>query len=166
MKKRVEKLTAERLQELVHYDPTTGIFTHRAPRKKIRVGEIAGTVDKASGYVILCIDRRHHYGHRLAFLYMTGEWPKQMVDHRDGNRANNVFDNLRDAPRLINQQNLRHATAVSSSGLLGAYRKRNKWESRIRHCGQVIRLGVFATAEQAHDAYLRAKRELHDGCTI
>ncbi len=166
MKNGVKKFTAERLRELVSYDPVTGIFTHSSPRKKIRVGEIAGTIDKESGYVILCIDRRHHYGHRLAFLYMTGEWPEHMVDHRDGNRQNNAFSNLRDAPRLINQQNLRCATVVSSSGLLGAYRKRTKWEAKIRHCGKVVRLGIFATPEQAHDAYIRAKRELHDGCTI
>lgn len=160
------ELTAERLKELLHYDQETGVFTHRAPRKKIRVGEVAGTTDKISGYVILCIDCRHYYGHRLAFLYMTGNWPKLLVDHIDGNRANNRFANLRDAPRLINQQNMRKATACSSSGLLGAYKKRDKWESRIRHKGKVIRLGVFSSACDAHAAYVAAKRQFHEGCTI
>lgn len=166
MKNVVEKLTAERLRALVIYDPETGVFTHRAARKKIRVGEIAGTVDKQSGYALLCIDRRRYYGHRLAFLYMTGKWPKHMVDHRDGNRSNNAFVNLRDASRTINQQNRRSATVGSASGLLGAFKKRNKWESRIRTGGHIVPLGVFDTALQAHKAYVTAKRQLHEGCTL
>jgi hypothetical protein len=159
-------LTAERLRQLVHYDSNTGHFTHAAPRKKIRVGERAGTLDRDSGYVLLTIDRRHYYGHRLAFLYMTGAWPVFMVDHKDGNRANNVYENLRDAPRVINQQNLRGASKASSSGLLGAFKKRAKWESRIKIFGETLRLGIFDTPEAAHAAYLVAKRKYHPGCTI
>lgn len=159
-------LTAARLRELLHYCPETGIFTNCAPRKKIRVGEVAGTIDKASGYVILGIDRRHHYGHRLAFLYVTGTWPSQLIDHRDGDRSNNRWTNLRDEPRSINQQNMRGAAAGSASGLIGAFKKRNRWESRIRVGAKTIRLGTFATARAAHDAYVVAKREHHPGCTI
>lgn len=160
------ELTAERLKQLVHYDPDTGVFTHIAPRKKIRVGEQAGGIDPGSGYVVLCIDRKRHYAHRLAFLYMNGKWPAQLVDHRDGNRSNNAFSNLRDAPRLINQQNMRRAACTSSSGLIGAFKKRDRWESRIRVAGTIIRLGVFGTAEEAHAAYVAAKRVHHPGCTI
>lgn len=160
------RLTAERLKQLVHYDPNTGIFTHIAPRKKIRVGEQAGGIDRDSGYMVLCVDRKRHYAHRLAFLYMTGQWPAQLVDHRDGNRANNAFRNLRDAPRVINQQNMRHAAITSTSGLLGAFKKRDKWESRIRVAGKILRLGVFSTAVEAHEAYVAAKRVHHAGCTI
>lgn len=160
------ELTAERLRKLVCYDPATGHFTNVAPRKKVRVGERAGTIDKESGYVVLCIDRKRHYGHRLAFLYMTGEWPRFLVDHKNGIRSNNAFENLRDAPRVINQQNMRSASKASSSGLLGAFRKRNKWESRIKVMGETIRLGIFKTPEKAHAAYIAAKRTYHAGCTI
>lgn len=160
------KLTAERLRELLHYDPATGFFTNSARRKKVRVGERAGYFDPSTGYIVLCIDRAHYYGHRLALLYMTGSWPVDMVDHRDGDRTNNVFTNLRDATRLLNQQNMRRASVCSSSGLLGAYRKRERWESKIRVDGSVIHLGVFGTAEEAHVAYVAAKRKHHPGCTI
>lgn len=159
-------LTAERLRELVHYDPGTGIFTNRAPRKKIRVGEVAGTVDKDSGYVVLCLDRARYYGHRLAFLYMTGEWPKLMGDHKNGARADNRWDNLRDASRLVNQQNMRGAARGSASGLLGAHKKRDRWTSQIKVRGQLVKLGTFLTPEAAHSAYVCAKRKYHEGCTI
>lgn len=159
-------LTAARVRELLHYDPATGVFTNRAPRKKVRVGEVAGTVDGSTGYVKLRIDRRNYYGHRVAFLHATGEWPKQIVDHINGVRTDNRWTNLRDAPRVINQQNQRRAAGASASGLLGAHKKRDGWSSQIVVNGQMVKLGVFKTAEAAHDAYVRAKRELHEGCTI
>lgn len=162
----VRRLTAERLLELVNYDPETGIFTNRVPRKKIRVGDVAGTIDKESGYVILCIDRRRYYGHRLAFLFMTGEWPKRLVDHKNGCRSDNRFDNLRDASRLVNQQNMRRAMSGSSSGLLGAHKKRSRWSSQIKVNGRLVKLGTFGTAEEAHAAYVYAKRKYHEGNTL
>lgn len=159
-------ITAERLRELLHYDPATGIFTNIAPRKKIVVGSVAGSLDQESGYWMIGLDRRRYYAHRLAWLYVTGEWPSQLIDHRDGNRASNVFTNLRDAERAINQQNLRNPLPGTASGLMGAFKKRNRWESRVRVFGQVIRLGTFDTAEEAHAAYIEAKRKYQPGCTI
>ena len=66
-------ITAERLRELLHYDPVTGIFTNIAPRKKIVVGSVAGSLDQESGYWMIGLERRRYYAHRLAWLYMTGE---------------------------------------------------------------------------------------------
>jgi hypothetical protein len=159
-------LTIERLKHLLHYDPDTGVFTHRVARKRVVVGEEAGHVDASHGYRTICIDYKKYYAHRLAIFYMTGEWPTKLVDHWDTNRLNNRYKNLRDASRLVNQQNLRKANTDNSSGLLGAHKKRGKWSSQIRVSGKVIRLGSFDTAEQAHEAYVSAKRELHVGCTL
>lgn len=159
-------LTAARLRELLDYNPDTGIFTNRAPRKKIRVGEVAGSFDRSHGYIVLSVDCQKHYGHRLAFLYMTGRWPEFVVDHMNGNRSDNRWSNLRDATRLVNQQNMRSASTASSSGLLGAFKKRAKWTSNIRFKGGLVRLGSFNTASEAHAAYVAAKRKLHEGCTI
>lgn len=162
----MSKITSDRLRELLHYSPETGVFTNISPRKKILVGSIAGSLDQDSGYWMIGLDRRRYYAHRLAWLYMTGEWPEQMIDHLDGNRANNVFANLRDVERAINQQNMRHPLPGTASGLLGAFKKRDRWESKVRAFGQVIRLGTFDTAEEAHAAYLQAKRKHQPGCTI
>lgn len=159
-------ITAERLRELIHYDPLTGVFTNIAPRKKIVVGSLAGGVDSDTGYWVIGLDRRRYYGHRLAWLYMTGEWPTQLIDHKDGVRLNNAFPSLRDASRAINQQNMRNPMPGTASGLLGAFKKRNKWSSNVRAFGKIIRLGTFETAEEAHLAYIEAKRIHQPGCTI
>lgn len=159
-------LTVERLKQLVSYDPETGIFTNSAPRKKVRVGEVAGALDKSNGYIKICIDRKHYYAHRLAFLFMTGAWPAAFVDHCNGERTDNRLANLRDVPKRVNQQNRRTATVGSASGLLGAHKKRGRWSSHIRANGALVKLGTFATAEQAHAAYVNAKRQLHEGCTL
>jgi hypothetical protein len=89
-----------------------------------------------------------------------------MVDHINGRRDDNRWCNLRDASRLVNQQNMRRAVAGSASGLLGAHKKRGKWSSQIKVRGVLVKLGIFETADQAHAAYLAAKRQLHEGCTL
>lgn len=159
-------LTPDRLRELLVYTPETGVFTNRTPRKKIRVGDVAGAIDKSNGYAKITIDRSHYYAHRLAFLYMTGAWPVNHVDHINGERADNRWANLRDVSRTVNQQNMRRASKTSRSGLLGAFKKRDRWESRIRVQGTVRHLGVFGSPEEAHAAYITAKRQAHPGCSI
>jgi hypothetical protein len=159
-------LTAERLKQLVSYDPETGLFKNSAPRKKVRVGEVAGSLDKSNGYIKLTIDRRHYFAHRLAFLFVTGAWPSGIVDHINGNRTDNKLANLRQVSRELNQQNMRKASKASASGLLGAFKKRDKWESKIKVHGKAISLGAFDTAEQAHHAYVQAKRLHHAGCIM
>lgn len=159
-------LTYQRLKELVSYNPETGIFTNISPRKKIRVGEVAGALDKSNGYIKLTIDKRHYYAHRLAFMFMTEGMPDDVVDHINGDRIDNRWCNLRNASRSLNQQNQRFAPKHGKSGLMGAHQKRSKWSSHIYVSGKKIGLGVFDTAESAHDAYIQAKRKMHEGCTI
>lgn len=159
-------LTAERLRELLHYDPNTGVFTNVAPRKRVVVGSKAGYLDSSNGYVKICLDYVRHYAHRLAFLYMTGAWPSAYVDHINGDTQDNRWANLRDVARQVNSQNMREAPSNSSSGVFGAHRKRGKWSSHIRSNGKTVYLGVFDSAEEASNAYIEAKRKLHEGCTI
>lgn len=159
-------LTQERLKELLHYDPETGLFKNIAPRKKVKPNSIAGHLDPSIGYVGITIDKRKYYAHRLAFLYMTGSFPKNIVDHVDGDGANNKWKNLRDVSRTINQQNIKRASKISSTGLLGAYKKRNKFCSAIKVNKIIVRLGSFDTALESHIAYVNAKRKYHEGCTI
>jgi len=159
-------LTIERLKHLLHYDPDTGVFTHRVPRKRVIVGTEAGHIDESTGYRTICIDYKKYYAHRLAYFYVTGVWPSSLIDHRDTDKLNNRFINLRDASRLINQQNVRKAPSNSSTGLIGAHKKRGKWSSKIRVDGKVVQLGTFDTAQAAHETYVIAKRRLHEGCTL
>lgn len=175
-----QKITAEELRSLVNYDPETGIFTWKVDRRMGRTGKgkLVAAAGKPMGdrtashnYPQVNIRKNVYLLHRLAFLYMTGEWPKGHVDHKDGGRGNNSWENLRDVPQRVNNQNLRLARVDSNLGVQGVYFDRHgKKIKRFRSCvtvdGTVHRLGYFSTPEEAHEAYVTAKRKLHEGCTI
>lgn len=159
-------LTADAARSLLSYDPETGYFRWR---KKVHFkygpGASAGHV-LTNGYIGVGIQGKKYLAHRLAWLYMTGEWPAGVVDHINGMKTDNRFANLRVGDQQLNLQNMRSAMRGSKSGLLGASKKRNKWLARISVGGKLVRLGLFESAEEAHAAYLDAKRRLHLGCTI
>lgn len=163
-------LTAERLRELLHYNQETGVFTWAVDRKwNAMRGNIAGTIiGSKCGYICLqiYIDGRPYKAHRLAFLYMNGEWPARDVDHIDTNSMNNIFSNLRDAGTRINAQNRRVAFKNSQSGVLGVSPSGNNWRACIRVDKKRINIGSYKTKELAYQAYVEAKRRLHEGCTI
>lgn len=164
-------LTAERLRELLHYDPETGLFTWAVERRrKVQAGAIAGTLNKV-GYRVIRIDYRLYLAHRLAWLYSYGDWPRGVIDHVNGEHADNRLCNLRDVDDTINAQNVIKPRAHSRSGVLGAHLHIRadglpSWRAAVRVDGKTVHLGSFQTPEQAHEAYLSAKRELHDGCTL
>jgi hypothetical protein len=103
------------------------------------------------------------------FLIETGAWPINEIDHLNGVRDDNRFDNLRDVTRSVNMQNMRKAPAQNkSSRLIGAsWSKRyRRWYSCIIVSGRKCRLGFYASEQDAHAGYLAAKRALHAGNTL
>lgn len=162
-------LTQKRLKELLEYSPETGLFHWKVDRGAAgsKAGDIAGGIDEG-GYVRIKIDGKKYRAHRLAWFYMTGEWPLQMVDHKDTVRNNNRWENLRAADLNINAQNRRVAHRNNkSSGLLGVHRQRGKkFISTIHFNGRNEYLGSYATPELAHAAYLARKGEVHPGSTL
>lgn len=97
-------LTAERLKSLLRYDPETGVFTRLRSGFGWLAGRVAGSPNK-KGYIAIGVNGEEHYGHRLAWLYMTGEWPADQVDHWDRNKGNNSWKNLRMATDTQNHAN-------------------------------------------------------------
>jgi HNH endonuclease/AP2 domain len=163
-------LTAERLRELLHYEPSTGVFTRRVKtggRYGADVGSVAGTLND-SGYLLISVQSKQYRAHRLAVLYITGGWPAQEVDHRNGDRLDNRWSNLREVSTQVNSQNRRRAQSNSKTGLLGASwcARDKRFTARIKVGDKYQSLGRFDTAEKAHAAYVNAKRRLHSGCTI
>ena len=163
-------LTAERLRELLAYDPETGIFTRLTDnRRGNRIGDVVGTRCKL-GYLWTYLDGRQYTLGRLAWLYVTGEWPEHEIDHINGEKTNNRFANLRDACRQTNMQNEHRARSNSSTGYAGvSFRKeRGKYIATIDKgdgTRKRIRLGSFYNPVDAHNAYLEAKRKYHPGFT-
>jgi hypothetical protein len=93
--------------------------------------------------------------------------PTTEIDHLNGDRADNKWANLRAASRSTNNQNRRAAHKNNKLGILGVRQVENgRFLARIRVDGQLRRLGTFTSSEQAHAAYLDAKRTLHQGNTL
>lgn len=152
-------VTQERLISLIDYDPISGIAIWRIPAKskkrKLQVGSPSG-----GGYLSAVIDGRMYLLHRLIWLYMTGEWPPR-IDHRDLCSINNKWENLRLATGSQNMAN-RAIPKNNTSGFKGvsAFRKSGRWRATIKCEGKFTQIGVFATKEEAHAAYLAKAREL------
>lgn len=158
-----KELTQERLKEVLHYDPETGDWTWLVRKaNRIYAGSKAGGVDTSEGYYKIGVDGRVHKAHRLAFLYMTGEYPKSQVDHINGEKSDNRWGNLREASP---SENLRNVGAYSSnvSGLKGvSYRpKADMYLSRITVDGVTHYLGWFSCPREASHAYNKAAIQFH-----
>ena len=160
-------LTAARLREVVHYDPEAGVITRLACFQR---PDVVGRAPMAHGshYPRMAVDGYRYYAHHLAWLYMTGAFPVMEIDHRNGDKSDYRWCNLREVTSTENKQNQRRAQAGSSSGLLGVSwdTARNKWAARIK-VGKVYKyLGRFADKHKASEAYLIAKRRWHEACEI
>lgn len=143
-------LTLERLQTLLRYDPATGLFTRLiAPGKRSDlVGTVAGSINQ--GYILINVDSRRYKAHRLAFFYMTGEWPKALVDHRNRMKSDNRWVNLRGATKAQNEQS-KGASVANTSGAKGVYWNKHarKWQAYIKTDGKARYLGLFASFDNA-----------------
>jgi hypothetical protein len=157
-------LTQERLIELLHYDPDTGLFTRLRTRGSSKAGAIAGGISKGprDGYLRIKVDGKRYKAHRLAFLYMTGKWPNGLVDHKDTNKLNNSWKNLRESTNGQNKANGR-TYKNNKLGIKGVSLRGRKYHARIYHSGKLTTLGTFETAEKANQAYYAAATEVHGG---
>lgn len=160
MNKMKTNLTQADVLGLFLYDASTGVFTNRKGRGPARKDAIAGTVN-SRGYVIIRINKINYCAHRLAWLYVHGEWPDKYIDHVNGNKADNRINNLRVVSQSENLQNVSRPHADNKSGCLGAIKNKNRWTARISINGVNHNLGSYATPEEANSAYLKAKKEIH-----
>ena len=128
-------ITQKRLKELLHYEESSGQFTRTVSRNKWLAGQVAGTIAPAynTSYVRINVDGKIYAAHRLAWLYMYGEWPNGHIDHIDHNGLNNQIENLRIVTMSENHRN-RTISKVNKSGILGVFRdkKNSRWTVSIR----------------------------------
>lgn len=157
-------MTAEEARAMLIYDPNSGSLIWKVTKGGRRAGTIAGTAQSAgyryvSGYL----------SHRLIWLIVYGEWPAADIDHINGMRDDNRLENLRSVSRQINSENQRSCHKRSKSGVLGVVpsnRSPRRWQAQIRAGGRNRSLGNYETLEEAHAAYVTAKRKLHAGGTL
>lgn len=151
-----DQATQERLRELLTYCPETGVFRWRVSRGGEFAGAIAGS-QTGDGRIKIMIDRRLYKAHRLAWLFVHGEWPSGDLDHADRDGSNNRIANLRPAARAEN--NINSQAVRSKLGLPKGVRrvlKNGKFRAEISVYGVRTHLGTFATPAEAGEAYRRA----------
>lgn len=153
--------TAQRAREVLDYDPLTGAFTWKAKHSQMKAGDRAG-YQMPIGYREIRVGSERHYEHRLAWLFVHGRWPYGQIDHINHSRNDNRIANLRDCTHAENHQNL-PMKRTNSSGFIGVSRDKRKgwWRAQITVNYRNKCLGRFRTPEEAHAAYLEAKRRLH-----
>ncbi len=170
-----EALTADYVRSILDYNPETGVFTWRSrPRDHFKTKraysiwnarfalKMAGSSD--TKYWQILINCHKYRAHRLAWLYMTGEWPKKRIDHRDTDPSNNRWINLREATNSENGSN-RPTPSNNTSGYKGVSWRRDmgKWQVQIAKSGKYFHIGYFDEDKlsNAAAAYANAAKDLH-----
>lgn len=165
-------LSAARAREVLDYDPLTGVFTRKVRlAQRHQVGDRADFIvssGQLKGYRRVSVDGKRYLAHRVAWLFVHGDWPAKLIDHINGQKSDNRIDNLRQADHKLNNENQRGPRADGSSGYLGVHwsTQASKWRARLVTNGRSIHVGLFDSAEDAHAAYLAEKRKIHEGCTL
>lgn len=157
----MEKATKNRVLEKLHYKQETGEFYKITGPKTARniSQKLAGCLDK-DGYRVITIDYSEHRGHQLVWLLETGAYSEKILDHKDGNPANNRIDNLRETDHQGNSQNRQGPNKGKFGGLpIGVYPRGDRFYAEIRVNKKPVKLGTFATVAEAENAHLIARRK-------
>jgi hypothetical protein len=155
-------LTQERLKELLHYDPETGIFTWLVrPCNSIQIGNRAGRSDR-KGYIRIVYKNKPYLAHWLAWFFVYNKWPNNEIDHINGDPSDNRISNLRDVTRKQNMEN-KKIYKNNKSGYPGVswHSRDEKWQARIGHYGKRKSLGTFDNLEDAIAARIQAENKTY-----
>lgn len=147
-------LSAQVLRKTLSYDRDTGIFTRARQSKPC--GRLA-----TKGYRQICVNSFRHMAHRLAWLYVYGEWPDGQIDHINQHKDDNRIDNLRVVNNKQNQENVT-AWCSNTSGRRGVrwHSGKNVWVAEIKHHSQKIHLGSFDNIIDAVSARIHSEHQL------
>jgi hypothetical protein len=152
-------LTQEYLKSILDYDLDTGIFTWKVSKaNRTKVGDVAGW--SYNGYREIEINNKAYKAHRLAWLYVYGEMPKNLVDHIDGNRSNNKISNLREATYQENSENYK-TPKTNKSGVKNVswYKSLNKWVVSISIRKTKKTVGYYDDLELAELVAIEARNK-------
>jgi hypothetical protein len=157
--KEYKMITQEYLKSILDYNPDTGIFTWKVNKsKRSNIGDIAGWLD--GGYTKLEINNKPYKAHRLAWLYVYGEMPKNLIDHVNNDRSDNKISNLREATYQQNSENYK-TPKTNKSGVKNVswYKQLNKWVVSIGIKGKKKTIGYFDDLEFAELVAIEARNK-------
>ena len=155
---KAKTLSANRLRKLLKYDPATGVFRWRVHRGgPNNFGGVAGSIHRPKGYRQICIDGKIYRANRLAWLYMTGKWPKLEIGYINHKTSDTRWANLR---AMTPSQRGAITRTRNKLGVRGVWTTPSgKYVAPIKVAGKKKYLGVFDTVEKASVAYARAARD-------
>lgn len=151
-----DRLTRDDVLSVVSYDRVTGVFIRTHSTAAHFVGKPAGKLS-TDGYIQICLFGHRYMAHRVAWLIEHGRWPR-MLDHINGNPADNRMVNLRECDMPQNQGNTKRRSD-NTSGRKGVYKSGNKWRASIHYRGKTIRLGSFYSIEDAVAARVAGEKQ-------
>lgn len=150
-------INQKELKRVLNYNPETGVFTWRIKKSNIKIGYITGSIT-SNGYLSTRINCKSYLSHRLAWLYVYGQFPENDIDHINHIRSDNRIKNLR---VVINKENCKNKLLQSNntSGVAGVtwYKRDKKWLTQINYNGKTITLGLFKNINDAKKAREKAK---------
>lgn len=147
----------ERMREVLAYDAATGLLTWRVTLSNAAIaGSRAGTFD--GRYIRLKVDKCPLLAHRVIWALVTGEWPPRRLDHEDGSGGNNKWRNLRLSTASQNGGNSRNSKN-NTTGFKGVTPHKGRFRAQITVNRKVSHIGVYDTAQQAHEAYMERARQ-------
>lgn len=148
------------LHERLTYNPETGLFIWNHTTQWTKKGHVAGT--RSNGYITISINKTILRAHRIAWAMTYDAWPFGEIDHINGIRDDNRIINLREVTHQQNCFNM-PTPATNKSGYKGVswHKEGKKWQSHIQANKKHYYLGLFDTAEEAHEAYKEASKRLH-----
>ena len=159
---RNNNITQARLKELLHYDPDSGVFTWRQSKNNqyTRIGSEADCVS-GHGYIRIMLDGTRYFAHVLAWLYVYGKYPTQVIDHINKIKSDNRIINLRDVSTSINNHNTK-ARKDNTSGQVGVnwHKRTGKWAARLCVDNKRQFLGYYDNYEDAVNIYKTEKDKI------
>lgn len=154
-----EKLTADRIREMLDYDPITGWLTWRIHSSGVpKPGKRAGG-NGGFGYRTIGINYKKYLEHTIIWLWMKGELPVHEIDHINRDPSDNRWTNLREATRSQQGHNKGPSTR-NQSGYPGVILHGAKYRSRLTLDGKHHEFGWFVTIAQARIARLLGEKEI------
>ena len=154
-------ITQFELKTVLDYNQDTGVFTWKVNKsKRTKAGDVAGWKD--NGYVNISINGKSYKAHRLAWLYIYGQFPENLIDHINSNRSDNRICNLRKATYLENSQNYK-TPKTNTSGIKNVswYKNLKKWVVTIGVNGKKKTIGYFEDLEFAELVAIEAREKYH-----
>lgn len=163
-KNKEDLLLHSELLRILSYDPVSGIFTWKIRQAyRSHIGEEAGGINKSKGYRAIMLFGKPFLTHRLAWFYVTGNWPIDQIDHINGVKDDNRLINLREADYFTNRQNVQSSQRNNTSSTIpGVWRnnsRENYWCYSIRINGK--RITKYAKSQQEAEAKCIELRRLH-----